>query len=334
VKLAIALLMASSLTAAAIPAAAQELLELEKGIRQVEGGEFEDALITLDAASRALALEGGRPKELARAYAYLAIAYFQLSHEQAAKAKFLEALQADKELRLDPRQLPPKVIQFFEDTAREAKVERATATPSAAAATGGTEGKSSKVVPIVIGAGAAVAGVGVLAAAGGKDSVSTPATTLPPAMTTLAQLSASVTSPQGSTNLACTQNVIAVVTLTNRGPTSVAVTAVRHESRVVSGGCGAAPPFTFLPAAALVGPNQTVTVLSNSLFTGGAGCCLAGSACNGTFFCEFNEVLTVVTGIGEVPAGGFNFGVTYNRCVACESGLGAASSCSGPASPD
>jgi hypothetical protein len=329
VKFAITL-MAAALVTVALPAATQELTELEKGIRQVEGGEFDDAVMTLDAAARALALEGRRPRELARAYTYLAIAYFQMGQEQAAKAVFLAALRADKELRLDPGQLPPKVVQFFQDAAREANVSLATAAPSAATTTG-TKGKSSKVVPILIGVGAAVAGVGVVVAAGGKDSVTTPTTTLPAATTTLAQLSASVTSPQRSTNLVCTQNVSVLVTLTNRGATSVSVTGVRHESRVVSGGCGAAQPFTFLPAAALVSPNQTVTVLNDTLFNGGSGCCIPGRVCNGNFFCEFTEVLTVVTGIGEVPAGGFNFGVTYDRCVPCASSLGAASNCPGAA---
>jgi hypothetical protein len=347
-KSAIALMVAAALIAAVIPAAtAQEVADLEKGIRQVEGGEFEDAVITLDAVARRLALEGRQPKDLARAYTYLAIAYLQMSQEQTAKAKFLEALHADKDLRLDPKQLPPKVIQFFQDAEREAKAAAATAsapvpspatpatsTPSGSTTTPAAKGKSSKTIPILIGAGAAVAGVGALAAAGGKDSVSTPTTTLPPATTTLAQLSASVTSPQRNTNIVCTQNVSAVVTLTNRGPSSVMVTGVRHENRSVSGGCSAAQPFTFSPAAVLVGANQTVTVLSNTLFANGSGCCNPNTVCNGTGFCEFTAILTVVTSVGEVPAGGFNYGITFNRCVACSSNLGATSNCAEAAPQD
>jgi hypothetical protein len=343
VKFAIVLMVAASLIVVSIPAAtAQDVSDLEKGIRQVEGGEFEDAVITLDAAARRLALAGGQPKELARAYTYLAIAYLQMSQEQAAKAKFLEALQADKDLRLDPKQLPPKVIQFFQDAEREAKSSSATApapasspTPTAPAQSGSSstatpKGKSSKTVPIVIGVGAVAAGVGVLAAAGGKDSVSTPTTTLPPTTTTLSQLSASVTSPQRSTNIVCTQNVMAVVTLTNRGTTGVSVTGVRSESRAVSGGCGAAQPFTFNPAATLVGSNQTLTVLNSNLFATGSGCCTPNSACNGSAFCEFTAVFTVITALGEVPAGGFNYGVTFNRCGTCSSSLGATTNCSEP----
>lgn len=340
-RLPVALIAAASLVLAALPMAAQEVVDLEKGIRQVEGGEFEDAVITLDAAALRLALEGRQPKELARAYAYLAIAYLQMGQERAAKAKFLQALQTDKDLKLDPKQLPPNVMQFFQDAEREAKsgpvttpapapspTTAATPATSGTTTTAGTKAKSSKTIPIVVGAGAVAAGVGVLVAAGGNDSVSTPPTTLPPATTTLGQLSASVTSPQGSTNIVCTQNVTAVVALTNRGTTAVTVTGVRHEGRAVSNNCFGGQPFTFLPAATLVGANQTVTVLNSSLYSSGSGCCSAPSTCNGTSFCEFTSVLTVITSLGEVPAGGFNYGVTFNRCVACSSNLGATDACS------
>jgi len=331
VKFAIAIVAATALVVATVPVAAQEPGDLQKGIRQVEGGEFEEAVITLDAAALRLALEGRRPRDLARAYAYLAIAYLQMGQERAAKAKFLQALETDKDLGLDSKQLPPKVIQFFEDVEREAK-SGAVTTPAAVASpktpATAAPGKSSKTVPILIGAGAAVAGVGVLVAAGGKDSVSTPTTTLPVATTTLSQLSASVTSPQGSMNLACTTDVFAAVTLTNRGTAAVSVTGVRRETRTVSGGCFPGQPFTFLPGAVLVGANQTVTVLNTALFSSGSGCCTPGSACNGSSFCEITTVLTVLTSLGEVPAGGFNYGVTFNRCVACSSNLGATDACS------
>lgn len=344
-KITFAVMVALCLASPAFPSETQEQGDLEKGIGQVEGGEFEDAVITLDTVARTLAAEGKRPKDLARAYTYLAIAYLQLSQEQAAKAKFLEALNTDKDLVLDPKQLPPKIIQFFQDAAREAKAtmkteptpspDPPTTTTSTTPNTTATTTKSkSKTVPIVIGAGAAAAGIAVAASAGGgKGSAPTPVTTLP-AGTTLGQLSASVTSPQRSSNIVCTDGVSALVTLTNRGNSSVTVSGVRRESRTISGGCGAAQPFTFNPAATLVSANQTLTVLNTTLFTSGAGCCNAGTRCNGSDFCEFTVVFTVITGLGEVPAGAFNYGVTFNRCVACSSSLAATGSCSGPVPQD
>src|SRR5438132_1406143 len=77
--------------------------QIELGVKQVEGGDFDAAVITLDAVARALAADGRRPRELTRAYTYLAIAYLGLSQEQTAKARFLEALKIQPELRLDPR---------------------------------------------------------------------------------------------------------------------------------------------------------------------------------------------------------------------------------------
>ena len=76
--------------------------QIELGVKQVEGGDFDAAVITLDAVARALAADGRRPRELTRAYTYLAIAYLGLSQEQTAKARFLEALKIQPELRLGP----------------------------------------------------------------------------------------------------------------------------------------------------------------------------------------------------------------------------------------
>jgi hypothetical protein len=92
--------------------------ELELGVSQVEGGDFEAAVVTLDAVARRLA-SAGEPKDRARAYTYLAIAYLGLAQEQAAKARFVEALKAEPGLQLDPREYPPRVVQFFEQVKAE-----------------------------------------------------------------------------------------------------------------------------------------------------------------------------------------------------------------------
>src|SRR5262249_35871218 len=49
--------------------------DIEKGIKQVEDGDFDTAIITLDNAARHLAADPGRAKELSQAYLYLGIAY-------------------------------------------------------------------------------------------------------------------------------------------------------------------------------------------------------------------------------------------------------------------
>jgi hypothetical protein len=337
-KRAIAIVAALCLVHGSVAWAAPPAGELETGIRQVESGEFDAAVLTLDAAARKLAEQGTRPKDLARAYTYLAIAYLELGQEEAARAKVLEALRADKGLRLDPRQFPPKVVRFFEQVMASAPAaaaptpERPTsaAAPARPGATpaGATPAAKpkSKALPIALGvAGAAGLAAVALGASGGGGDGTPPATV--PSGPTLANLSATVGSSERSANLNCTQNVTATVRVTNQNSTSVTVTGIRHADRSVSGGCRPSDPFTFQPLAGSVGAGQTVTVLSGPLYRTGSGCC--NGACNNAF-CEIQAAFTVITSLGEIPAGAFNYGVTFSGCVQCASGAGADCARPGP----
>jgi hypothetical protein len=163
--------------------------DLEEGIRQAQMGDFEKAVVTLDGAARRLAAEGGRSRELARAYVYLSIAYLGLSQEQKAKAQFLEALKADTEMELDEGEFPPRILEFFEEAREEAVaegvVEPPPTTPSptepepaepeplaetpAPAAAPEKKGGGSKTLLLVGGGAAAAAGI-ALAAGGGGDN--------------------------------------------------------------------------------------------------------------------------------------------------------------------
>lgn len=152
--------------------------DLEAGIRQAQIGDFEKAVVTLDAAARRLAAEGGRSRDLARAYVYLSIAYLGLSQEQKAKAQFLEALKADTDMKFDESEFPPKIMEFFESAREEAVTEGvvppspppSAETPSAAEPTAAAEpeekGGGSKKL-LLIGGGAAAVAVVALAAGGG-----------------------------------------------------------------------------------------------------------------------------------------------------------------------
>jgi len=95
--------------------------ELGIGVRQVEEGDFQAAVTTLEGVTRRLATDKTKSKDLARAYVYTAMAYVGLSQEAAAKAKFLEAWRSDAALKLSPREFPPRVIQAFELAIREAR---------------------------------------------------------------------------------------------------------------------------------------------------------------------------------------------------------------------
>ena len=79
--------------------------ELDRGVRLVDEGDFEQAVERLSAVVQRLAGQPGHARELARGYLYLAIAYLQLSEEQKAKAQFVEAWKSDQSLKLSPHEL-------------------------------------------------------------------------------------------------------------------------------------------------------------------------------------------------------------------------------------
>lgn len=95
--------------------------ELDNGVRLVDEGDFEEAVKKLSAVVSRLSRPGGNPRELSRAYLYLAIGYLQLSEEQSAKAKFIDAWKSDQTLKLSPSEFPPKVISAFKQALEEAR---------------------------------------------------------------------------------------------------------------------------------------------------------------------------------------------------------------------
>src|SRR5688572_2692726 len=111
--------------------------DLANGVRQAQEGDFENAVVTLDGVVRRLSGQPARAKDLARAYTYLSIAYLGLSQEQTAKAKFLEAWKADRDMNLSAREFPPRILEFFEKAREEANLASpgaATASPAPRAA--------------------------------------------------------------------------------------------------------------------------------------------------------------------------------------------------------
>lgn len=115
---------AASLAAASAPAAPpvpSADVEVQKGVGQVEEGDYDAALLTLDAAARRLVSDPSRSRELARAYLYLGIAYLAKGHETSARARFREALAQARDLELEPDQFAPRVIELFEKAREDVK---------------------------------------------------------------------------------------------------------------------------------------------------------------------------------------------------------------------
>jgi tetratricopeptide (TPR) repeat protein len=163
--------------------------EVLKGISQVENGDYDQAIFTLDTACRRLAADPERKGDLSQAYLYLGIAYFGKGHEAAAKAKFREAVLQFRGLSLSAEQYPPKIIDLFEAARAEVTTTgpaapTEVAEPEASAEPAETKKGGSKMPLVLIGVGgAAVAGV-ALAAGGGGGSSSSAGTTSGPAPTT------------------------------------------------------------------------------------------------------------------------------------------------------
>jgi tetratricopeptide (TPR) repeat protein len=153
--------------------------EVVEGIRLVEEGDYDAAILTLDRAARRLAADPAKTQVLSYAYLYLGIAYLGKGHEAAAKAKFRDAISQLKDLSLSPEEYPPKVIDLFEAAREEASEP---AEPTAVPAQPEPEEKKggSKMPLILLGVGGAAA-AGVLAASGGgSDNISpTPTPTEP-----------------------------------------------------------------------------------------------------------------------------------------------------------
>lgn len=171
-----------SFPAAAQPAPSDP--EVVKGIRQVDEGDYDAAIVTLDAASRRLAGDPGRVRDLSQAYLYLGIAYVGKGHEAAAKAKFREAVRQIKDLVLSTDKYPPKVIDLFE-AAREEVNRTAAPSPTAPAPSPATRAAPAKKggshKGLIIG-GVLLAGAGVAVAAGasgGGGSSTSPSSSAP-----------------------------------------------------------------------------------------------------------------------------------------------------------
>jgi hypothetical protein len=154
--------------------------EVLKGISQAEDGDYDAAIMTLEAASKRLTGDPSHLADLSQAYLYMGVAYLGKGHEAAARAKFREALKQERGLTLSTDEFPPKVIDSFEaareDMAREATVNPSPSpAPSAGAAAPESGGGGGKTLWIVGGVALAAGGL-LLATKGG--STPSPAPTI------------------------------------------------------------------------------------------------------------------------------------------------------------
>ena len=159
------------LTAAQAPPPAKDP-DIARGLKLVDEGDYDDAIVALDSAVRRLAGDASRATELAQAYLYLGIAYVAKGHETVAKARFREALLRAGDLSLAADKFPPKVVDIFEaarDEVRRGATATTTTAPAPAPPAKAEKKGGSKTGLILVGVGvAAAAGVGLAVAGGGS----------------------------------------------------------------------------------------------------------------------------------------------------------------------
>jgi hypothetical protein len=146
---------------------------LARGLALMRDGDFEAAVLELDAATRTLEADPRAVAARPWAYVYLGVAYLELDQEGVARGKFREALTRDASLRLDPAQFSAQSIRVFEGVRAESAVvtrPRPVASPPPA------EKRSKGPLVAVIVGGAAAAGAAI-ALAGGSDGGGGGATT-------------------------------------------------------------------------------------------------------------------------------------------------------------
>jgi len=205
-----ALLALVALGSTMLPAQAQPSdAELVRGVRQVNEGDFEGALVTLEAVARRLAGQPDRARDHAQACLHLGIAYLALNRIDEAKARFRDALASEPRLLLSPQRFSPKVINAFEEVRKSmpAQVQREPA-----------KGKGATKALLFAGlGGAAAAGVAVAVGGGGE-------TVGPVAFTDARFETPVIWCPNGSDNVPIVFGVF--VNATNQGSTAIGLDLV------------------------------------------------------------------------------------------------------------
>src|SRR5688572_5042312 len=120
------LMLAGSLLPAAAPPPHPALA---RGLALMREGDFEAAVLELDAAARTIENDPSAERHRPWAYVYLGVAYLELEQDAVARGKFREALARDPALRLLPAEFSAQSIRVFEDVRAEAAAVGAVPTP-------------------------------------------------------------------------------------------------------------------------------------------------------------------------------------------------------------
>jgi hypothetical protein len=239
------------LLAAPSSASSSALADVTAGIRQVQDGDFEGAVATLEQAARELEGRADRVRDLVQAYLYLGVAHVALEQPEQARSSFTKALARDPALRLSPQSFAPKVIDAFEEARRAAPRRR---------------GGGPRVGWILGGAAAGAAAV-IVATGGGSEE---------PAFVNARLATPVIECPDGAEDLPIEFGVL--VDARNPGGDPLPIQSVTVVATIVSSpafppevGQASGRPAMVVPATVPAGTNATLRVNSTLLCGNGTG---------------------------------------------------------------
>lgn len=93
---------------------------LTAGIRQVQSGEFESGIVSLEAFVKKVSSDKTRSKDLVQAYLWIGVAYVRLREERKAMDMLVDAFRQDETLSPSEQDFPPEVLKVFRKAKEEA----------------------------------------------------------------------------------------------------------------------------------------------------------------------------------------------------------------------
>jgi hypothetical protein len=137
--------------------------EIERGVRQVQEGELQAGIATLEGA---VLRPGVARRDVALAHVWIGIAHLGLDRPGPARASMQAARDADPTLALSPDEFPPHVVLVFQEAVAAAPVAPPPV-PAPESQPGRPPEKKGHGRAYLIGGAAAVAAGGIALAAGG-----------------------------------------------------------------------------------------------------------------------------------------------------------------------
>jgi tetratricopeptide (TPR) repeat protein len=105
-----------SATAATVQAQRDISAELARAQSFYQANQFEESLILLNELESRIGADPQRTNDLLKIKLYMGLAHLGLKQNDEAKSRFIEVCKIDSKFALDPRDYPPNVIAFYDES--------------------------------------------------------------------------------------------------------------------------------------------------------------------------------------------------------------------------